>query len=54
MGTYKVRNEIETKRNEIKLSEKDRLPLNKCIVFLFNGDQILSSPGERHWDMCGK
>jgi hypothetical protein len=58
LGTYKVRNEIETKRNEINknetkrndkkpLSEKDRLPLNKCIVFLFNGDQILSSPDER-------
>ena len=28
-------------------SQKDRLPLNKCIVFLFNGDQILSSPDER-------
>ena len=28
--------------------EKDRLRLNKCIVFLFNGDQILSSPDERH------
>jgi hypothetical protein len=26
--------------------------MNKCIVFLFNGDQILSSPDER--DMCGK
>ena len=25
----------------------DMLPLNKRIVFLFNGDQILSSPDER-------
>jgi hypothetical protein len=37
------------KKNQKRpLSEKDRLPLNKCIVFLFNGDQILSSPDERN------